>query len=173
MWNEWHSIKNEAPVGEDKFMEAYEEQQFVEKVGRYFEQLGFPRMGGRIFGWLLISASPQASMADLVEALHASKSSISSMTRLLIQVDLIEAVSVFGERKDYFRIRSDAWANQLKDRLEQAIAFRQLADEGLAVLAEASPQRQGRLQEMRRMYAFLEREIPALLERWEKERTAL
>ncbi len=112
-------------------------------------------------------------MADLVEALHASKSSISSMTRLLIQVDLIEAVSVFGERKDYFRIRSDAWANQLKDRLEQAIAFRQLADEGLAVLAEASPQRRDRLQEMRRMYAFLEREIPALLERWEKERTAL
>ena len=154
-------------------MPVTEEQQYIEKVGRYFEQLGFPRMGGRIFGWLLISASPQASMAELMDALQASKSSISSMTRLLIQVDLIEAVSVFGERRDYFRIRSDAWTNALKDRLAQAIAFRQLADEGLAVLADAAPQRKQRLQEMRLMYAFLEREIPALLDRWEKERQAL
>ncbi len=154
-------------------MESDQEQRFVEKVGRYFEQLGFPRMGGRIFGWLLISEAPQASMAELMEALQASKSSISSMTRLLIQVDLIEAVSVFGERRDYFRIRSDAWTNALKDRLKQAVDFRQLADEGLAVLADASTERRMRLEEMRRMYAFLEREIPALLERWEKERLAL
>ena len=154
-------------------MAVTEEQQYVEKVGRYFEQLGFPRMGGRIFGWLLISESPQATMTELMEALQASKSSISSMTRLLIQVDLIEAVSVFGERRDYFRIRNDAWTNSLKDRLEQAIAFRQLADEGLALLADAAPQRKQRLQEMRLMYAFLEREIPALLDRWEKERLAL
>ena len=154
-------------------MPVTEEQQYIEKVGRYFEQLGFPRMGGRIFGWLLISASPQASMAELMDALQASKSSISSMTRLLIQVDLIEAVSVFGERRDYFRIRSDAWTNALKDRLAQAIAFRQLADEGLAVLADAAPQRKQRLLEMRLMYAFLEREIPALLDRWEKERQVL
>ncbi len=149
------------------------EQQFVEKTGRYFEQLGFPRMGGRIFGWLLISESPQASMGELVDALQASKSSISSMTRLLVQVNLIEAVSVFGERRDYFRIRRDAWTNQLKDRLEQAVAFRSLADEGLALLAQASPQRKARLQEMRLMYAFLEREIPVLLERWEVERSPL
>ncbi len=154
-------------------MEGNKEQLFVEKVGRYFEQLGFPRMGGRIFGWLLISESGQASMAELMEALQASKSSVSSMTRLLIQVDLIEAVSVFGDRRDYFRIRSDAWTNALKDRLKQAVDFRQLADEGLAVLADAAPEQQRRLQEMRLMYAFLEREIPALLERWEKERLAL
>ncbi len=154
-------------------MPTIEEQQFVEKTGRYFEQLGFPRMGGRIFGWLLISETPQASMGELVDALQASKSSISSMTRLLVQVNLIEAVSVFGERRDYFRIRRDAWTNQLKDRLEQAVAFRSLADEGLALLAQASPQRKARLQEMRLMYAFLEREIPVLLERWEVERSPL
>ncbi len=149
-----------------------EELQFIEKVGRHFEQLGFPRMGGRIFGYLLISESSQASMNELVEALQASKSSISSMTRLLVQVDLIEAVSVFGERRDYFRIRRDAWTNQLRDRLKQAALFRQLAEEGLAVLAQAAAQRQERLQEMRLMYAFLEREIPSLIVRWEKERQA-
>ena len=149
------------------------EQQFVEKISLYFEQLGFPRMGGRIFGWLLISETPQASMAELMEALQASKSSISSMTRLLIQVDLIEIASIPGVRRGYFRIRKDAWTNALKDRLTQAVTFRQLADEGLAVLKDGAPDRLRRLQEMRLMYAFLEREIPELLKRWEKERQAL
>jgi DNA-binding transcriptional regulator GbsR (MarR family) len=149
------------------------EREFVEKVGLYFEQLGFPRMGGRIFGWLLISETPQVSMGELTEALQASKSSMSSITRLLIQVDLIELVSVPGVRRDYYRIRRDAWSNSLKDRLDQAVNFRQLADEGLALLKDAAPERSLRLREMRSMYAFLEREIPILMARWEKERQAL
>ena len=149
------------------------ERYFIEKVGLYFEQIGFPRMGGRIFAWLLISESPQASMAELMEALQASKSSISSMTRLLIQVELIEVVSVPGVRRDYFRIRDDAWTKALKDRLAQAFTFRQLAAEGLVLLQDSSPERKKRLQEMHLMYAFLEREIPLLLERWEKERLSL
>jgi len=149
------------------------ERNFVEKVGLYFEQLGFPRMGGRIFGWLLISDSPQSSMAELMEVLQASKSSVSSITRLLIQVDLIEVVSLPGVRRDYFRVREDAWTNALKDRLSQAVHFRKLADEGLVLLQDSSTMRKRRLEEMRSMYAFLEREIPVLMERWEKERQAI
>jgi len=149
------------------------ERYFVDKVSLYFEKLTFPRMAGRIFAWLLISEAPQASMAQLMEALQASKSSISSMTRLLIQVELIEVVSLPGVRHDYFRIHKDAWTTALKDRLAQAVTFRQLADEGLALLKDAPPERSQRLQEMRSMYAFLEREIPALLERWEAERHLL
>ncbi len=116
------------------------ERYFIEKVGLYFEQIGFPRMGGRIFAWLLISESPQASMAELMEALQASKSSISSMTRLLIQVELIEVVSLPGVRRDYFRIRDDAWTKALKDRLAQAFTFRQLAAEGLVLLKDLLPE---------------------------------
>ena len=153
-------------------MATENERQFIEKVGLTFEQLGFPRMGGRIIGWLLIAESPQAAMGELMDALQASKSSISSVTRLLIQVNLIEVVSVPGIRRDYFRIRTDAWTNALKDRFAQATLFRQLADEGLTLLKDAPPEQMRRLQEMRLMYAFLEREIPALVARWEVERQA-
>lgn len=149
-----------------------EERRFVEKVSLYFEQLSLPRMAGRIFAWLLICEPPRASMAELVDALQASKSSISSMTRLMIQLDLIEVVSLPGERRDYYQIRSDVWMKALKDRLTQAAAFRQLADEGLAILANAPQARQRRLREMRVAYAFLEREIPRLIETWGKERAA-
>jgi DNA-binding transcriptional regulator GbsR (MarR family) len=151
-------------------MATHEELIYVEKVGRYFEQLTLPRMAGRIFGWLLISESPLVSMSELVDVLQASKSSISSMTRLLIQIELVELVSLPGERRDYYRISSNAWANSLKERLAQAHAFRQLAEEGLALLAGADPERRLRLEEMHSLYAFLEAELPKLLERWQLER---
>ncbi len=83
---------------------------------------------------------------------------------------LVELVSRPGERRDYYRVRPDAWANTLQDRLEQARAFRQLAEQGLAILAGAELERCRRLEEMRSLYALLEREIPRLLEGWEEER---
>lgn len=151
-------------------MATNEELMYVEKVGLHFEQLTMPRMAGRIFGWLLISESPLVSMSELVDVLQASKSSISSMTRLLIQIGLVELVSLPGERRDYYRIASNAWANSLKDRLVQAHTFRQLAEEGLTLLIGSNPERLQRLEEMHSMYAFLEAELPKLLERWQFER---
>ena len=154
-------------------MISKEELLYVEKVGLYFEQLTLPRMAGRIFGCLLISESPLVSMGELVEALQASKSSVSTMLRLLIQIELVEQVSLPGERRDYYRIHPETWTNSLKERLKQAQAFRQLAEEGLDVLARAGKDRRRRLEEMRGVYRLLEREIPVLMERWEEERKAL
>ena len=154
-------------------MATTEELMYVEKVSRYFEQLTLPRMAGRIFAWLLISESPLVSTGELVEVLQASKSSVSSMTRLLMQIELIELISLPGDRRDYYRIAPNAWANSLKERLEQAHTFRQLAEEGLALLVGSDPERRARLEEMRSLYALLEGELPKLLERWQAERKEL
>jgi hypothetical protein len=47
---------------------------------------------------------------------------------------------------------------------------RQLAEHGLALLADKTPLTRKWLEEMRDVYTFLEREFPTLLERWEQER---
>ncbi len=154
-------------------MAVKEERMFVEKVGISFEQLTLPRMAGRVFGWLLISESPLVSMGELVTALQASKSSISNAVHLLIQIELVELVSLPGERRDYYRIRSDAWAISLNERLSQARAFRQLAEEGLTLLDGTSKERRKRLEEMRSVYALVERELPKLIELWEDEHKTL
>ena len=147
-----------------------EEKHFVEDVGIVFEQTGLPQMAGRIFGWLLISDPPHQSTEQLTEALIASKGSISSMTRLLIQIGLIERLSLPGVRHDYFRLRPDAWQHLISRGLEDEIKmFRQLAERGLKVLADKTPLTRKWLEEMRDIYDFLEREFPALLERWKKE----
>lgn len=134
-----------------------------------FELVGLPRMSGRIFGWLLISDPPQQSMNELVEILQASKGSISTMTRLLIQIGLIERVSLPGKRRDYFQIKPHAWAQLTKQRISQIMTFRQLAEKGLSLLANAPPDHKERLQEMHDIHAFWERELPLLDKRWEYE----
>ena len=147
-----------------------EEKHFAEEVGIVFEQTGLPRMAGRIIGWLLISDPPHQSTSQLTEALTASKGSISTMTRLLIQIGLIERLSLPGVRHDYFRIRPDAWQHMIRRGLEDEIKMvRQLAEHGLELLADKTPLTRKWLEEMRDVYTFLEREFPMLLERWEQK----
>ncbi|MFM7425274.1 MAG: GbsR/MarR family transcriptional regulator [Elainella sp.] len=149
--------------------QSFEQMHFVEEVGLMFELAGLPRMSGRIFGWLLISNPPQQSHSELAEVLQASKGSISTMTRMLIQIGLIERVSLPGERRDYFQIKPNAWSQMTKQRIAQITAFRELAEKGLDLLKHAPARQQQRLQEMRDIHAFLEREMPRLDERWELE----
>lgn len=147
-----------------------EEKRFVEEVGMVFEQTGLPRMAGRILGWLIISDPPHQSTDQLTQALMASRGSISTVTRLLIQIGLIERLSLPGVRHDYFRLRSDASQRMIRRGLEDEIKMvRQFAERGLELLADKTPVTRKWLEEMHEVYAFLEREFPALLERWEEE----
>lgn len=148
-----------------------EEKHFVEDVGIAFEQTGLPRTAGRIFGWLLISDPPHQSTGELVEVLMVSRGSISSMTRLLIQMGTIERISLTGIRHGYFHLRPDAWQHMIRHGLEDEIKmFRQLAEHGLELLADKTPLTRKGLEEMRDIYSCLEQKFPALLERWEQER---
>ena len=148
-----------------------EEKHFVEDVGIAFEQTGLPRTAGRIFGWLLISDPSHQSTSELAEVLMASRGSISSMTRLLIQIGLIERISLTGIRHGYFQLRPDAWQHMIKHGLEDEVkTFRELAEHGLELLADRGPLTRKGLEEMRDIYTFFEREFPALAERWEQDR---
>lgn len=140
---------------------------FAEDVALYFEQAGLSRTAGRIFGWLLICDPPRQTMNDLVDGLHISKSSVSVATRFLIEVGLIQRISVPGERRDYYCIVEDVWHTMMQQRMSQLVAFRKLAEQGLDMLADQPVERRKRLCEMRDFYAFWEKEIPVLLDRWQ------
>ena len=135
-----------------------------------FEQAGLTRMAGRILGWLMITEPPHQTTGELEEALMASKGSISTMTRLLIRIGLIERISLPGIRHDFFRIKPGASYQLLKDSLDKTTAFRQLIERGLELIEGKTHVNRQWLEEMRDMYAFFEQEFPALLERWEQKR---
>ena len=143
-------------------------ERFVEEIGLVFDSMHLPRMAGRVLGAILLGPADGSTAADLAAVLQASKGSISNMTQLLIHYRFVDRTVRTGDRRDRFVIRSGAWARMLLWRLELLQRLQELASDGLELLGpDGNPEP---LREVRDMYAFLEREMPKLLGRWEAER---
>ncbi len=150
------------------------ERDFIEEVGLHFESTGLPRMAGRLFGWLLIANPPYQSPSEIAEVLMASKGSVSTTVRLLTQIGMIERYVIPGERHDHFRLREDALRKTVQHGLEEEITnFRRMAERGLELMRDEPSLRRQWLEQMHDRYAFLEKEFPALVERYEKQRARL
>lgn len=145
---------------------------FAEEMGLFFEQSGGARMAGRIIGWLLICDPPRQTAAQLAEALHASAGSISTHTRMLLQMNLVEKVAVRGDRRAWYQLSDGAWERALRAKVTSFTLMREQAERGLALLADKPPAVRARLEELHDLYVFFEREYPSLLERFHAEREA-
>ena len=148
----------------------YEEKHFNEDISLYFEQMGLPRMAGRILGVLLISNPLEQSMTDLCEMLQASKSAISTNARLLSEMGLIERVPSPIPRQVYFRFTPGGWVVFMRMRMRLMASLHQIAERGLELLEDEDPAIRARLQEAHDMFSLIEDQLPALLERVEAER---
>lgn len=144
---------------------------FVEEVALFFEQAGMPRIAGRILGYLLVCEPPYRSAAELADELGVSRGSVSTMSRMLREAGLVAPAPLPGERATYLQISDDGFERVFERQIHQVAAFTALADRGLALLSDEPPERSRRLRSMRAIYAFYEREMPALLERWRQERS--
>jgi DNA-binding transcriptional regulator GbsR (MarR family) len=147
----------------------YEEKHFVEDISLFFEQMGLPRMAGRILGELLIADPPEQSINDLCEVLQASKSSISTNARLLTQTGLIERAPSPVPRRIYFRFKPGGWLVFMRQRTALWAGLHQVAERGLDILQDRDPDLRERLQEAHDMFSLIEEHFPALLERFERE----
>jgi DNA-binding transcriptional regulator GbsR (MarR family) len=145
------------------------ELHYVEEVALGMERQGLFRMAGRVLGWLLICDPPEQTFGQIAEVLQASKGSISGAMKFLVPSGLVERISRPGDRRNYYRCRPGAWTDLARDQARQYDDFRKLAERGLELLAEAPAARRERLQGMRDLYAWLEREMPALWERWREQ----
>jgi len=151
-------------------MEAREREEFIEDMGIVLEHMGIARMAGKIFGCLLLSRESDVSTDELVQQLRASRGSISTMTRLLIQLGMVDRVGRSGERIDYFRIKPDTWTRILKVRMGQIIEFHTMIERALEIVTPEDTGPYNRLREMHEFYEFFEHEFADLLDRWEDQR---
>lgn len=112
------------------------ELEFVEAMGRHFEAEGVPRIGGRMFGLLLLQEEP-CSLDDLVDQLEVAKASASTNARLLEQWALIEQVSVPGDRRDYYQAAPDQ-TRTLEFRLARIREYGVLLRQGAAAASRSA-----------------------------------
>ena len=143
------------------------ERRFAEEFAIGLEGMGLPRAYGKLLGWLMVCDPPQQSSADLSAALDLSKASVSSGTRLLVNSGLIRRVAAPGQRGNAFEVTPDAIIKAAQDNRYQA--FLDLLERGIEVVGGEDSPRAARLRRNRDFYAFIARELPRLIERFEAE----
>jgi DNA-binding transcriptional regulator GbsR (MarR family) len=147
-----------------------EEMHFIEDIGLFFERMGMPRMAGRILGVLLISDPPAQSITDIGQKLNASKSSISIMARLLLEVGLIEKMPSPIPRRDYFRFKPGGWVLYMQQWLALMAGLHKITERGLALMEDKPVDLKERLLEAHDLFSFMEEHFPILLENLQKDR---
>ena len=147
------------------------EDEFIEIFGSFLDTHNmFPSIAGKIYGYLLVCDPPHQSTDELMGRLRITKSSVFSMLRLLLKLKLVEVMSVPGERSLYYKAKERGWENIFLENLQALSAGRILLEEGLLLLEHRDAKLQKRIQELYELYAFFEKEMPPLIERWKMSR---
>jgi DNA-binding MarR family transcriptional regulator len=146
---------------------------FSDHAGRLFaRRYGMPPVVGRLIGYLAVCDPREQSISELADALLASRSAIANAVSYLENLRLIERSRAAGERMDRVRVdmsSSHAMGFDVSEYQEQAA----LAQEGLRVLVDATPQRRAVLLEWAAFADFLVERMPVLEQEWRAHREAL
>jgi DNA-binding transcriptional regulator GbsR (MarR family) len=140
-------------------------REFVERMGLHLEADGMPRSAGRIFGYMMLVEGP-CSLDDLAEVLQVSKASVSTNARLLEQIGLLERTIEVGDRRDFYRMRQDAWERMLLMARRRWEVLQGLLAQANSTLPEEMSIGRQRICEAARFHALLMEEADSLLERW-------
>ncbi|HST64653.1 MAG TPA: MarR family transcriptional regulator [Mycobacteriales bacterium] len=146
---------------------------FADHAGRlYARRYGFAPMVGRLLGYLAVCDPREQSIAELAEALLASRSAISGAVATLETLGVIHRSRAAGERMDRVRLDLSTQSSlgfDVAEYQEQG----DLAREGLTILADEPEQRRAVLLEWAAFADFLVERLPLLEKDWISHREAL
>ncbi|MGY0499339.1 GbsR/MarR family transcriptional regulator [Nocardia sp. FBN12] len=150
--------------------EAADNRQLIEDFGlRIGTAMGWPPMAGRLAGILILSPAPM-TLAELQQALGASKGSASEMTRLLITNGTVDRIKLPGVRQAVYEWRDDAWVGCLQHQLDQTKQLLALAEAAQEHGSRLPSAQQTRLLDMRAYYAFMVEQLQRLVEEYKPQR---
>ena len=142
---------------------------FIEKFCVVAEQDGFPRIAGRLMGFLLLNEGP-FTLDEMAEALQISKTSASTNARLLEQYGVIEHTTKPGDRRDFYKLAEDPWErmfDMVKRRMQR---FLDVLDETIGALPAKEKYGRKRLQEAQQFHAFILEDIDRWIQQWRRVR---
>ena len=142
---------------------------FIEEMGQFLGGYGMTPMAGRMWGWLLLCDPPEQTAAEIAEALQASRGAISGTARILASAGFISRTTRRGDRREYFSSPPEALDSMLSNASVIYRRLREIAEHGLAAAGD-SPSAEARLREFHDVVAFIEAELPRLIDGFLKER---
>jgi DNA-binding MarR family transcriptional regulator len=156
-------LEREPPV------EPSRERQYAEEVGMVLAGLGMTPAYGKLLGWLLICDPPSQSLAELSAALGLSKGSVSTGMRTLERLGLVRRVAAPGTRGHVYEVAPHALMDLAAPAAQQYAVMRALMERGLALLDNPRSPRAERLRASREFFAFVEREVPKIIDQFKTE----
>lgn len=93
-------------------------ERFIEQMGLVAQADNLPRIAGRILALLIFEGRP-VRFGELAERLEVSRGSVSSNTRLLEEIGVVERVTKPGERQDYFQLAPDPYVRLLEGTVKR------------------------------------------------------
>ena len=111
-----------------------EQRSFVERMGQSAETDGMSPIAGRLFAVLLLSDELR-SLDDLAAELEVSKASVSTDARRLLDRGIVVRVTRPGDRRDYYELAPDFFAQVVRSRIARWRRIHQL----IAPLRDARP----------------------------------
>lgn len=127
------------------------DEEFVERVGRFFEGDGAARTSGRMLGLMLL-ATREMSIDEIADRLKVSRASVSTNARQLETIGVVERVSHMGDRRDYYRIAADLERTLVRLRMERLAKVEELLEAGTATPAARDERVRGRLHAIARLH---------------------
>ena len=148
-------------------MPTDEQLTFADHVARYYvREQSFPPVAGRVLGYLTVCEPAAQTIADLSEALLASRSAITQAVALLESRGLAARSRARGERVDRVTARLDALISERDFDPASYTDTAALLRRGAALLQYDDSCRRETLEEYAAMYDFLAERMPLLKEEW-------
>jgi DNA-binding transcriptional regulator GbsR (MarR family) len=160
------------PAASDGRRDEEAVRRFIERIAMTFDELGFPRMAGRVLFVIMCADEDSLTAAQIAERLGVSPAAVSGAVRYLMQLQMLRREPVPGSRRDRYSLAGDAWYEVSAVKAAAYKIFAELTDEGVAALGGPSTRAGARMAQMRDFYEFLYNEIPSLLQRWEQVKAA-
>ncbi|MDX6317842.1 MAG: hypothetical protein QOD35_1242 [Nocardioidaceae bacterium] len=153
-------------------MSANTSTAFVEQMGSALMQAGLPRVPSLVFSALLVDDDGRMTASELASSLALSAGSVSGAVRYLEHVGMARRERERGSRRDVYVVDDDAWHGAMM-RTEHVYAPMIAAlTRCLTGLSNDSPVGR-RLLLTREFLTFVEDEMTALVDRWEKRRAEI
>lgn len=128
------------------------------------------RMPARVFAYALIDDADRYTASELAEALRVSPAAISTSVRDLVNAGLLGRQREPGDRSDtYVLYDDDIWSEIYLKRENLLEQFERVAAEGIELVGRERPGGR-RLAETAAYFAFMRKEMPALVDRWREYR---
>ncbi len=147
-------------------------EEYIENIGLLMESLGATRMAGRILGYIFVTDKEEVAFDELVDVLKASKSSISTNIKSLINLGYVRTVSLPGDRKTYYSLTHEMpWADGIRQRLKHLQIVQKSFEQAIGLRVRKSDKTSQWLQKGVDFYAFMNQEIQHMIDKWENMHT--